>query len=297
MNRFRMLACLLVSGAATACSSGSPAPEPQPGNSGPPGQPGVSPTPESSKYSGGYLYGSLYLDDASNTEYPIQVILSEDGRFRAQQLGPYGYPLTWLLLRGSFELHGRTIDGEGIAIADPGKTWSGGESKTGLTISGTLDQPTNADQGKLLITVSMASGDSGRIEAEFAVLSPYGYGSDLERLAGSWIAEQGDNGSWYADPYGSADPPLPPPMSVRIIVGLDGAFTGTDDGGCAMAGRFSLIDTRFSVWALEYTIRQCDREGDYSGHALGDNYWYSTRSLSFSADDGSRSQALEFWQQ
>lgn len=296
MNRFRTIVCLLVSGAATACSSGGSAPEPH--NSAPPD---VSPPPELPPEppgnSGGYLHGNLYLDDASNTVYPIQVILSEDGRFRAQQLNPYSYPVTWLLLRGSFELHGRTVDGEGIAIADPGETWSDGESKTGLTISGTLDQPTTVDQGKLLMTVSMASGDSGRIEATFAVISPYFHGSDLERLGGTWIAEQGDNGSWYADPYLSADPPLPPPTSVRIIVGSDGAFTGTDDGGCAMAGRFSLIDTRYSVWSLDYTIRECDREGDYSGLAMGDNYWYSTRSLSFPADDGSRSQALEFWQQ
>lgn len=255
---------------------------------------GEPPPPDASV--GGLWVGTLG-DDASNTEYPIQVILSEDGRFRAQQLYPYGYPSTWLLLRGSFELRGRAIDGEGIAIADPGETWSDGESKTGLTISGTLDQPTHADQGKLLMTISMASGDTGRIEATSAGMSPYHYGSDLKRLAGSWIAEQGDNGSWYADPYRSADPPLPPPTSVRINVGPDGAFTGTDDGGCAMAGKFSLIDTRYSLWALEYTIRECDREGDYSGLALGDNYWYSTRSLSFSADDGSRSQALEFWQQ
>lgn len=300
MDKITKILCLLAAGALAACGSGGSSPDAQPsgsgsGNTGGPGSGGTggSPPPEASE-SGGYLYGELSLDDGST--YPIQVILSEDGRFRAQQLGPYGAPQTWLLLRGSFELDGRAIDGEGIAIADSAGTWSDGEVTTDLTISGTLDRPTNTDDGKLLVTLSMASGDSGRMEATFAGLSPYYHGSDLERLAGSWLAEQGDNGSWYPDQYASADPP-PPPGSVSMIVQADGGFSGTDSDGCVMLGQFSLIDTRYSLWALDYTIRECDREGDYSGLALGDNHWYPTRSLSFTADDGSQSQALEFWQQ
>ena len=291
MKQFGIMVCLLTAAAVTACGSGSSEPQAQPANTG---APVVSPTPEP-EHSGGYLFGKLYLNDATSPEYPIQVILSEDGRFRAQQISPYGFPQTWLALRGSFEMHGRAIDGEGIAIANPGDTWLDGESTTGLSISGTLDRPTTTDRGKLLVTVSMASGDSGRIEATFAMLSPYYYGSDLPRLEGSWFAQMGDNGSWYPDPYGSADPLLPPPGFVQLVVNADGAFSGTDDSGCVMDGQFSLIDTRFSLWGIEYIVSECEREGVFSGLALGDNGWYSTRSLTFVADDGSRTQALEFW--
>jgi hypothetical protein len=65
------------------------------------------PPASTADYSGGYLYGDLYLDDGSNSHYPIQVLMSEDGRFRALQAGPYGYPQTYLLLHGSFALAGR----------------------------------------------------------------------------------------------------------------------------------------------------------------------------------------------
>lgn len=295
MDLFRKITWLVVAGALAACSSGGSPPDLPADNSGSSGVDAPA-TPEARGYTGGYLYGDLYLD-GMDTTYPIQIILSEDGRFRAQQLGPYGHPLTRLLLRGTFELNDRVIDGEGIAVADPDETWSDGQSTTGLNVTGTLDPPTYTDWGKLLLTVSLASGDSGRIEATFAAMSPYYYGSDLERLTGTWVAEQGADGSWYPDPYRSADPPLPPAGSVQIAVQADGAFTGTDDGGCLIAGRFSLVDTRFSVWSLDYGIRECEREGDYSGLALGDNRWYPVRSLSLSADDGSRSQVLEFWQQ
>jgi hypothetical protein len=147
------------------------------------------PPASTADYSGGYLYGDLYLDDGSNS-LSIQVLMSEDGRFRALQAGPYGYPQTYLLLHGSFALAGRQIQGEGIAIAAPGETWSDGESVTTLSITGTLDRPTYTSNGKLLISLSMASGESGRIDAAYASLSPYWYGSDLQRLEGTWSAGQ-----------------------------------------------------------------------------------------------------------
>ncbi len=278
-----------------ACGSGTPS-QPQQAEKLAGSLPPALPPASAADYSGGYLYGDLRLDDASNTNYPIQILMSEDGRFRALQAGPYSYPQTYLLLRGSFTLAGRQIHGEGIAIAGPGETWSDGESVTTISIAGTLDQPTYTSNGKLLISLSMASGDSGRIDARYASLSPYWYGSDLQRLEGSWSAAQNDNGSWYADPYGSADPPLPSAGNLELVVAQSGEFSGTDDDGCQTAGRFSLIDLRFSLWSIDYMISDCARAGNYSGLALGDNHWYDTRSLSFSADDGTRSQSLEFWQ-
>jgi hypothetical protein len=52
---------------------------------------------------------------------------------------------------------------------------------------------------------------------------------------------------------------------------------------------------RYSLWSIDYDQRHA-RAGNYSGLAMGDNYWYETRSLYFTADDGRRSQSLEFWQ-
>ena len=295
MTNIRQIICLFLTIIAVGCSSGSSSPEPRPET--PTGVVSDPLAPSEPDHSGGYLYGELYLDDTQNSAFPIQILLTEDGRFRALQFGPYGYPLTYLLLRGTYELQGRTIVGHGIAIASDGEAWSDGGAVTGLTMSGTLDRPTNTNWGKLLATVSMDSGDSGRIEATFAALSPYYFGSDLERLAGTWVGEQAENGSWYPDPYRSADPPLPPPGVAVIVFSPDGSFSGSSDDGCLTAGNAALIDTRFSAWSIEYTISGCSRAGDYSGLLLGDNYWYSIRSLRLSADDGLRSQSLEFWQQ
>lgn len=281
--------------ALAACGSGKP-PQQQQAEKPTGSLPPALPPPPAAEYSGGYLYGDLYLDDASNSKYPIQILMSEDGRFRALQVGPYSYPQTYLLLRGSFALEGRLVSGEGIAIAGPGETWSDGQSVTTVSIGGTLDQPTYTSNGKLLISLSMASGDSGRIDARYAGLSGYWYGSDLQRLEGRWSAAQNENGSWYPDPYGRADPPLPPAGHLELVVAQSGEFSGIDDDGCQTTGRFSLIDTRYSLWSIDYAISDCARAGNYSGLALGDNYWYETRSLSFTADDGSRSQSLDFWQ-
>jgi hypothetical protein len=280
----------------TACSSGqAPTPTQSQGPATPPSDPPPEAPPEPT-YSGGYLYGELTLDGALDATYPIQVMLSEDGRFRALQIGPYSYPRTYLLLRGSFRLDGRQISGEGIAIADPGETWSDGETVTAITLSGTLDRPTTTTDGKLLVSLSMGSGDSGGIDTKYAQLSGYWNGSDLGRLAGNWSAEINEHGSWHPDPYRNADPPLPEPGYLEFAIASNGEFTGTDDDGCETAGHFGLIDTRYSLWSVDYTISNCDRAGTYSGFALGDNRWYATRSLSFSADDGTRSQSLDLWQ-
>jgi len=279
-----------------ACGSGGSAPQPERpagANTIPPAPPLVS-APD---YSSGYLYGELYLDDAANSTYGIEILMSEDGQFRALQLGPYNHPQTYMLLRGSFALEGRLISGEGVAIASPGETWSDGAAVTSLSISGTLDGPNSTTDGKMLITVSMASGDSGRIDAKYAINSGYWRGSDLEQLEGSWRAEQNADGSWYPDPYRSFDPPLAPPKFLEFNVANVGEFSGADDDGCVTAGHFSLIDTRYGLWSVDYTISDCDRAGSYSGLSLRDNGWYDIPSLNFSADDGTRSQVLELWKE
>lgn len=272
-----------------ACSSASSPPQP------PAATPTVPPVTTAPDFLGGYLGGELQLDSPGTPAYPLAVLLTEDGRFRALQDTPYFFPQTYLMLSGSFTLEGRLFAAEGIAIANPGQTWSDGQAVTTATMSGTLDQPTSTSNGQLLVTLTMESGDSGTIDGHYAVLSGYWYGSDFERLVGTWAADQGENGSWHPDPYGSAVPPLPAPGFAEIVVTADGQFTGSDDGGCEMAGRFSIIDARFSMWSIDYTITACDRAGSYSGLAVGDNHWYPVRSLSFTADDGSRSQSLEFW--
>ena len=277
------------SGAGTGQRAGKVSSAPPPVASPPP--PAPAPTTD-----GGYLYGTLGMNDTSGSSWPIAIILTADGRFRALEVGPDGFAQTYLLIRGDYRTSGRAFDGEGLAIASPGDTWADGTPVTPASISGTLDPQTSSSQGRLLLTVSLGSGETGGIDAKYVVMSPYYYRSDLERLEGSWVADIGADGAWYPDRYVSANPQAPQPRSLRISVTADGGFSGADDDGCAMSGAFSLIDTRFSVWSVDYAVSGCARAGDYSGLAVGDNHWYSRRSLHLSVDDGRRAQALELWQ-
>ena len=137
----------------------------------------------------------------------------------------------------------------------------------------------------MLAAVTMASGDTGRIEGTYFSSGGYYEGSDLSRLAGTWLAYE-NNDYW-------SDPPVSP---TGIEVTPEGAFSRTDNHGCEIAGRFALIDTRYGLWAADYTSSGCDRAGVYSGFALGVNdSWYSIQYLYLIADDGVRAQMLELW--
>ncbi len=245
---------------------------------------------------GGYLSGNLYLDGGLSSEHPIAVMLTEDSRFRTLA-GEADDGVHDFVLRGTYRLHGRLIDGQGIAIAGSGWNWSDGTPVTAISISGTLDHPTSTNNGRLAVSVSMDSGDSGRIEAEFQINSSYWRHAELGRLLGDWIAAK--DASWYPGAEGAADSSASEPEYMRIAIALDGNFSGTDDSGCALAGRFSPIDVNYSLWSVAYTVTDCELAGGYSGLMMGpDTYagWYPDgwAELHFTADDGVRSMVRTF---
>jgi hypothetical protein len=167
---------------------------------------------------------------------------------------------------------------------------------TGLTYTGTLSRPSYTDDGRLLLSWTTASGDSGGIDVEYNVNSGY-YGTlRLANLSGVWRAAVNDDGSWDSDPSVGWVGDLPVDRAAELDIAADGSFAGTDPDGCQSAGRFDVIDARFSMFEVRYTISGCARAGEYSGLAMGDNGWYDVHSFVLSADDGLNSQALEFWQ-
>lgn len=120
-----------------ACSSASSPPQP------PAATPTVPPVTTAPDFLGGYLGGELQLDSPGTPAYPLAILLTEDGRFRALQDTPYFFPQTYLLLSGSFTLEGRPFAAEGIAIANPGQTWSDDQTLTAVagTRSGAFPSP------------------------------------------------------------------------------------------------------------------------------------------------------------
>ena len=290
----KLLLCLPAIVVAAGCQSGDSSP-----TAGEQPHVGGVPDPElpaggAASHIGGFLYGELHVDYPESFSAPIQVVLSEDGRLRALQLWPYSFPQTHILLAGEFAIDELSIHGNGRAFASDGMTWVDQSTVTDLEFAGTLERPTYTSDGRLLLTWTTAAGDSGRLDAAFAQLSGYYGPLETEGLPGEWLAEQGANGSWYPDPYRS-DPSLyPPPGNAEWTVVPGVAIEGQDSDGCIVAGQFRTIDERFSLWDVTYTLRGCDRAGEYSGLALGDNGWYAVRSFVLTADDGTRSQALEF---
>ena len=243
------------------------------------------------KYSGGDLFGELHMDDTSGTTYPVVILLTEDGRLRILH-NPYASPRTDVL-RGTFQLDGRLMSGSGTALANLGGTWTDGNRVTQFSISGTLDRPTYTDDGKLLVSVTLASGESGRIDAKYSINSGYWRGSDWARLAGTWTANQNEDGFWSH--FWTTQPGLPSPRQSTFDIALGGAFSGIDDDGCETDGEFFQIDPRFGLWSVEYTVSNCSRSGNYSGFALRDNGWYPTPSFFLTVDNGVRSEVMEFW--
>lgn len=292
MEARKIMLCLLAAAATGGCDAGGSS---APAAVQPPTSSAPVPVPVgSSNHVGGYLYGELFVDYPATATAPVQVVLSEDGRLRASQMFPYSSPQSHVLLAGNFTIDGLAMHGTGRAFADNGTTWIDGSTVTALEFTGTLERPTFVSDGRLLLTWTTAAGDGGRLDAEFAQLSGYYGPLKTNGLPGTWVAEQGENGSWYPDPYGHNPALLPPPGQAEWTVKHSGAIEGQDSDGCLVAGQFQAIDERFSLWDVTYTLRDCERAGHYSGLALGDNGWYSVRSFVLTADDGQRSQVLEF---
>ena len=278
MVNIRYIVYIVAAASATGCDSLGPGPAQSVGDL----------PPSAPRSVGGQWVGDLDLDGVSSSTHRIEVFLTEDLRFRTLQFGPSS------MLRGSFGLKGRLISGEGIALASPGETWSNGESATAFSISGTLDQPTMESVGKLLVSVSMASGDTGRLYAEspYENYWPTGGPYPLRHVVGTWRASQDEAGNGYR----WMTQPEQPAGFVTIEVVSDGTFFGSDSDGCEVAGALSTIDERYQLWSVDYRISDCDRGGSYSGLMLvTQDAWFTY--LNFSVDDGVRSQALQFLRQ
>jgi hypothetical protein len=221
---------------------------------------------------GGDLRGDLYLDGISDEPLQIRIFMSDDSQFRAFYHDDF-------LLQGSFNVTERLIDGRGLAIAKPGETWANGETVTTASFIGTLDAPTSTSHGQLFVAVSLASGDTGRIDAQYELNSGYLVGP-------AWVPLQG---RWFLGP--DAD------ESQSIVVTDTGEFSGAGDDGCTLAGRFSLIDSRHGMWLVDVVKSECDTAGNYAGLAVFDaNNWFPAFSfLTLSIDDGVHADVLAAW--
>ncbi|MGB5245617.1 MAG: hypothetical protein WBN34_03655, partial [Woeseia sp.] len=67
----------------------------------------------------------------------------------------------------------------------------------------------------------------------------------------------------------------------------DGRFNGQDDRGCSQSGEFRLIDSRYNLYEIEYTVVGCADAGFYSGLAtVGNDGLTGDRLLDISVDNG-----------
>jgi hypothetical protein len=102
----------------------------------------------------------------------------------------------------------------------------------------------------------------------------YERATPLEDLAGTWPSSTTYFGS---------------PTDGEWVIKTDGSFSGSDERSCVQSGRFSLIDGRYSVVAVDLAVTGCDLAGTYKGLAHREDLvdWWE-KSIILSVDDGNR---------
>lgn len=209
---------------------------------------------------GGIWLGSL-VDCAYNVQYDeVIAMVSEDGRFRV--LGANEH-----LLAGALQTEGNLFRGDGIDFAPTGLEYFSGPS-TSLFVEGTIAEGETL-QGRW----GTEWGSYGYFDFVY-VQQSYERTTMLADLSGAWslavnYSAMPHQGIWTIEP--------------------DGRFDGQDDAGCLQSGQFSLIDDRYSIFAVEFDVTGCDRAGSYSGLALYEDLvdWWE-KSITVSADNGTR---------
>lgn len=249
----------------TACGGGGSGGGPGSGPSSFPPPPGASldcNTQDAVKTSGvdalpgGLWSGSLInCVTAARSDYALAWV-TEDGRFRI--FGP-----DRLLLSGQLATDGDTFNGDGREFAFSGPV---DQSGTSLVTSGSIAERANLN--------GRWSTDTG-FNGVFALHYDPGYHlfpSSFDELPGArstWILNSNVVGTWTIEP--------------------DGHFNGQDEIGCAQSGHFALIDARYNLYELEYTVVGCAEAGFYSGLAtVGRDGLSGDRLLDISVDDGNQ---------
>ena len=267
MNRIIFLSCMTSLLTLTACGGGGSGGGPVPGSSpsSPPPTSGVSldcNTPDAVKTSGvDALPGGLWSGSVINcvtsarSDY-AQAWVTEDGRFRI--FGP-----DRLLLRGQLGTDGDTFSGSGREFAYSGAV---DQSSTSLVTAGSI-----AERASLDGRWSTDTGFNGVIALHYDPgyhIQPSSF-DELPGARSTWILNSNVLGIWTIEP--------------------DGRFNGQDEVGCAQSGHFALIDARYNLYELEYTVVGCAGAGSYSGLAtVGRDGLTGDRLLDISADDGNQ---------
>lgn len=272
MKTLTYLGCTALSLATVACNSGS-----NTGGNGPVAGPVGGPPPPSSTtincstttfrktsdvdaLPGGLWHGSL-VDCANNTNYDsVIALVSEDGRFRIIDANGH-------VLAGGLGTTGNVFHGGGTDFAATGIEYFSGPT-TSMFVEGTIAER-DTWEGRW----GTEWGFYGYFTFEY-VGGIYERPTTLADLSGVWplavnYAGVPHEGAWTVEP--------------------DGRFDGQDDNGCLQSGQFSVVDERYSLFAVDVSVTGCDLAGSYTGLALYEDLvdlW--EKSVTVSVDDGAR---------
>lgn len=209
---------------------------------------------------GGIWLGSLFDCDANVRYDYVPALVSEDGRFRV--FLDDGHTLA-----GTLGTRGNVFDGGGIDFAGAGKEYFSGPT-THLWVQGTMTER-QAMEGRW----GTEWGSYGYFRFAYQPQA-YESGSSFDALVGVWplvwrYLDQTSDGVWTIEP--------------------DGRFSGQDESGCLQEGRFSMIDDRYSLLAVELTISGCFLSGSYTGLAYREELvdWWEA-GITVSIDNGER---------
>lgn len=257
MNTYRYLAMLIVAGGMAACDDNPNTPD-RPDrpvttidlNPGSPwaykacssleSDPGAPAAPDVAV--DGLWRGTLTNETLKNSE-PYTGIVASDGRFHLRSSGH-------TQLAGTLAVQGDRYTGAGLARSG-GLTWHDGTLSSNLVVAGTI-----AERDTLGGEFTLASGDAGCFQLDYDA-KLYERPSALDLIAGRWL--DFDDWGW---------------MWLSFDVSAQGDFSADDLYGCSHAGKFTLVDSGFNLYAVDLAVTQnpvfnytCSIPGNFEGFA------------------------------
>jgi len=185
------------------------------------------------------LWEGSMTSDITNITYDIIGIISEDYEMILISGIRAGY-------HGNITMDGNEGSGDFTAYAPPGFLFGDGSAVTSGTFSFTCDE-------KVSISGTYTSpGDSGSFSLTYDDSAEVD--TTMSDVAGDWGYQNNAN-SWE-----------------NISIDISGSLTGSMSSGCNYAGNIDIIDSRWSIFQINYTMSDCGAlDGEYSGLAVIDH--------------------------
>lgn len=181
----------------------------------------------------GGIYKGTLTDNTTQRQTQVFAIIDEDGNGR-------------MIDDDTGDFYSLSLSNDGLDLSGTLQGYAGGSAFPGgqAQVSGNLGGQIT-DEG-LSASFTESNGDSGTLNLSFDYYY-YSY-SNLPLLAGGW---------GYSDSG----------FSLSLSINADGSFNGNSSDGCAYAGHFSIFDSYYNAYHVNYTQTCGNSSSNFTGLA------------------------------